>query len=79
MVTKPLTKAEIKTLRSIRHNTKKTAWASMGKFDIVYMRRLQKRGFVNLDVFGVGPETPGFRWHVQMTPEGRAVLDAIVS
>ena len=69
-------KAEIKTMKSIRHNTRAQAWAYLGKFDIVHVRRMEKLGLVKTDVCGVGPESPGFRWHVQLTDAGRAFLAA---
>lgn len=64
---KPLNKATMKTLGKIQRASAKAAdgWASLGLFDIVHVRRLEVSELVETDVYGVGPETPGFRWHVR--------------
>lgn len=45
---KPLNKATIKTLRSIRYRTRKALWVGLNHFDIVHATRLYHRGLIEI-------------------------------
>lgn len=64
---KPLNKATLETFGKIRRASAAAAdgWASLGKFNIVHVGRLEARKMVETERVGVGPESPGFRWHVR--------------
>lgn len=70
--TSPLNKATIKTLRSIRHRTRRAMWVGLNHFDIVHATRLYHRGFIEIVVTSATYENN----LVGMTDEGLAVLEA---
>lgn len=67
---RPLIKAEIKTLRSIRYRTRKAMWVGLNHFDIVHATRLYHRGLVEIVVTSGTYENN----LVGMTPAGHAEL-----
>ena len=68
---RPLLKTEIKTLRSIAYQSRKTG-TSQALFNMVHMNRLQRRGLINV-ILVPGTYTNNL---VEMTEAGSAALVA---